>query len=312
MNGEKMKKLLAVLVAAAAVGLIGGCGGGSDDGQLKPADEVQSSAQAKLLADVGQVKLGDAVKVADGVTVTVTNPSVDGDDSGTWLVLDVRAENHSKEDVKLPAVGLRCGQIFNDWGSVSGGSYNMAWGDLPAGSFADGDLRILRPGDGRYGQPVSDCATPAELVVSKDEYLPNVSAMIPLDDSLIAELNAHAPASASTAAVRIPPPSESPSAPPTAAAIAACATAYGLMTAFGSDPSEANYRAALDQLPTVFGSIDGPVGDAGRTLTADWQRYSAKFLSGGALTDGEADVIVGDILDLATACEGAGQPAWHL
>jgi hypothetical protein len=107
------------------------------------------------------------------------------------------------------------------------------------------------------------------------------------------------------------PISDTTSVVPSADAAAACGTAYGLMTAFGSDPTEANYRTALDQLPSVFGAVDGPVGDAGRTLTADWQRYS-KFLSGGALTDGEADVIVGDILDLATACEGAGQPAWHL
>jgi hypothetical protein len=99
---------------------------------------------------------------------------------------------------------------------------------------------------------------------------------------------------------------------PTADALAACSTAYGLMTAFGSDPSEANYRAALDQLPHLFADVDGKVGDTGRTLAADWQRYSGVFLSGGALTGKQADVIVADILDLASACEGVGQPAWHV
>lgn len=160
-------------------------------GDLRPADEASAD---EALEGAKKVSFGTPFETEPGMTVTVTNPVVGGDEDGPWLGVQVRAENRSGEGISAPSVRIRCagstesGSTLSDDGTYEDGA------DVPSGSFSEGPASLTLPGDGRYEETWTPCATPAVIWI--EPYF-NMSdegtAYIPLSDSVVAELNAKIP-----------------------------------------------------------------------------------------------------------------------
>lgn len=174
-----------LLVGLAALTLVLGACGGDDDatsgdevgaetspnaeatdgdtGQdLRPADEVIAEEEASASMD-GEI--GEDIDLGEGLTVTVQAMRAGGDDLGPWLEVDVRAENRGEEELTNPELAIVC-----DGGAETGGwqaDSTFDLGDeLPAGSFHEGTVHLLLPEDGRYGEPVPECGSPAYVRIS--------------------------------------------------------------------------------------------------------------------------------------------------
>jgi hypothetical protein len=74
----------------------------------------QKTAQAQHPA------LGQAVDLGDGITAVVTGYHVGGDESGPWLEVNVRAENHGAKNATNPEAAIVCA------GSADSGGWQAA------------------------------------------------------------------------------------------------------------------------------------------------------------------------------------------
>ena len=125
----------------------------------QPVETVRTNAANGTPATLG-------VPAAIGsLKITASNPVIGTDGSGPWLTLTVRAENRSQGDARTPQFELRCS------GSSSGGSWletsTFKQGEpVAAGSFNEGTISLLMPGDERLGAPRQSCATPATVVAT--------------------------------------------------------------------------------------------------------------------------------------------------
>lgn len=91
---------------------------------------------------------------------TVSGFDVGGDDGGPWLATTVRVENATEASAGFPSFELACAGSVEQAG-LQAGSVSSGGKPVPGGSFVAGDLLLLIPGDGRFGEPVPECAGPA-------------------------------------------------------------------------------------------------------------------------------------------------------
>lgn len=174
--------LLVVLVCSLAA-----CG--SDDETttpntaLPPAESVREEERSE-----GSVALGELVDTGYGVRAGVLAFSVGGDDGGPWLVAETRVEGLD-EGGSVPNMGIVCagGTELGGWQADS--TLQLAT-DVPAGSFDEGSVHLLLPGDGRYGEPIPECAGPAFVEIDTIDG----PAVVEVPATVLAELNAAAAA----------------------------------------------------------------------------------------------------------------------
>mgnify|MGYP006924535603 CR=1 FL=1 len=178
--------LLVVALALASCGSDGDSDPDSSEGELRNAEDVRSE---ELVYGVDGA-IGDAIEL-DGSTVLVEGVIVDGDDGGPWLAVDLRIENRSGSDIQFLDVGIVCAGNDESGGWQADSTIDLNAG-IPADTFDEGTVNLLLPGDGRYGEEISECATPAVvriLPVPEPMSGTEVPAVVALPDELIADLN---------------------------------------------------------------------------------------------------------------------------
>lgn len=165
--------------------------GGSDDSttsntELRSAEEVRSEEAA----DGAQGELGSEVEV-DGRAVSVSDPVLSGDDGGPWIEVQVRYENRGGTDIDWFEVGIVCTGNDEVGGYQAGSTLDLIAG-LPAGTFDEGTVNLLAPGDGRFGEERPECTKPALVRVSA--YIGGIESdepsVFPLPADVIDQLNA--------------------------------------------------------------------------------------------------------------------------
>lgn len=204
-----------VLAGMAAICIVVSSCGGNDSppdttepSSTDTAESVDRSTApnepAATLADAEDVRAdelaGEPVQMGaettDGhVTAVASNPRVGGDESGPWLEVDLRIENPTDEAVQFFNTGMLCSGNDEVSGTVRGGTLEGAAG-IPAQSVDEGSEFVLLPGDGRYGDPISPCTTPAVLrieVIGEDGFVPDIALTWTIPDEIVAELNAAIP-----------------------------------------------------------------------------------------------------------------------
>lgn len=172
------------MIAAASVLLIAGCSSGDGDDAASTSTTVPvASAEATSTSTVPAVvttspedapKLPDAyiaeaipegvfgepVDLGNGVTITVSEPSVAHDREHPWVEVDVRATNAAGGPATTaPGVQLVCSGLSKGGGNLTTESY-PAGQPLAAGAEATGTAQLVIPGDGGYGDP-QRCLFPA-------------------------------------------------------------------------------------------------------------------------------------------------------
>lgn len=166
------------------------CGGSDDsaasDSELRNAEDVRSEETAEGV----QGELGSEVELGD-IAVTVSNPVFSGDDGGPWIEVEVRYENRGDTDIDWFEAGIICTGNDEVGGRQAGSTLDLNAG-LPTGTFDEGTLNLLAPGDGRFGEERPACANPASVRVST--YIGGIEggepAIFPLPGEVIDELNA--------------------------------------------------------------------------------------------------------------------------
>jgi hypothetical protein len=173
----------AALVVLLAVP-VGACGGGGGPDELRPAEE----ARAERAVEGEQGAFGEPVDVGD-VSITLSDPVVGGDQGGPWLQVVVRVENRSDKAVGFVDAHIYCAGNDEGGGWLAGSTFDLLAG-IPPETFDDGDLLLLLPGDGRYGEPRPDCSTPAHIVVTPTfDFISDGSAVWKIPDSLVKSMN---------------------------------------------------------------------------------------------------------------------------
>ena len=161
-------------------------------GDLRSAGEVLAERAAAAAKDV---TLGQTVSLAPKVTVVVTRMTLGGDDLGPWLSVSVRAENRSGDSVTNPVLAIYCKGESEGGGWQADSTYSLG-DELPSGSFAQGDVNLLLPKDGRTGEAVPACVLPATVRVTDGSTVTiegnqtSPSYDYPIARSLVTELNA--------------------------------------------------------------------------------------------------------------------------
>jgi hypothetical protein len=149
-------------------------------GDLRPSDEAQ--AEKELDAATPGV-IGEMVELGDGVSVLVSDISMGEAYGDPALAVTLRVENRGAEDAQAPNVGIRCAGSIDDGMEVSEDTTYESWAELPSGSFAEGVTKVVPPSD-------SVCDTPAFIWITPPLSFDDFAVKIPIDDSLIAQLNA--------------------------------------------------------------------------------------------------------------------------
>lgn len=117
---------------------------------------------------------------------------VEGDDGGPWLAVDLRIESPSDSDIQFLDVGIVCAGNDETGGWQANSTLDLN-AEVPAETFDEGTVNLLLPGDGRFGEEIPECATPAAIRISP---VPDpmtgteVPAVVALPDELIADINA--------------------------------------------------------------------------------------------------------------------------
>lgn len=127
-------------------------------GSLVPSNQAQAESQ-------GVHQLGDRIDLGEGISITLTNPVVSRNPSQPWsLKVTVHAENRGDTPAANPMVSLICGSTSDHSGAYNDSSYNTG-APLPEGSFSEGVINILRPGDNGTSAAAPKCGPPAYLRV---------------------------------------------------------------------------------------------------------------------------------------------------
>lgn len=159
--------------AAVTLVMLVGCGGddsSSSETELRPADEVRAEGAAGEAASIGEtVSLG-------GVDVTITTVEADYDEvrdgQNIGLVkVSVRSENRTEKELWNPEITIFCANNPEGGGWQADSTWPM-YDALPAGTFDEGLLYLVLPGDRRINfvegtESVSRCETPAVIRVSE-------------------------------------------------------------------------------------------------------------------------------------------------
>jgi hypothetical protein len=185
---------LTALALLSAV-LLAGCGSGDENKSsnkpnfsLKNGDKVEES-EAAAAAKVVQV--GDFGDLPGDGRVSVTAMKVGGDDLGPWLEVSMRVENASNETAGVPDTGIVC-TGSSDQGGYQADSTLLLSDEIPAGSFKEGILNLMVPGDSRTGEPAMPCTAPAFVQITGEDSqtFETTAVRVPIAEDVIAELNA--------------------------------------------------------------------------------------------------------------------------
>lgn len=154
------------VLAAVLTGCSGG-GGATSDGEpdapttsLRDVDEVEAEQASD---DAIQASIGEPVALGDGVTVTITEAPVGGDEAGPWLEVTLRVENGGDESVGIDAAIVCAGS--DEGGGWQAGSTFDPNEEILAGTFQEGTLNLLLPDDSRTGEVTPECEPPAVVRV---------------------------------------------------------------------------------------------------------------------------------------------------
>lgn len=160
--------------------------------KLKPAEQVEGERIKENNKNNYQADFGEKIDLGSGLTITISDPKIGGDDLGPWLDVSARAENSGEEDESNPTLSIICEGSPEEGGWQADSTFSLA-DSLPSGSFNEGRVNLLAPSDGRYGEPAPDCKTPALIRITKLSITINGNPKaidIPLPDELIQQLNA--------------------------------------------------------------------------------------------------------------------------
>ena len=67
--------------------------------KLKPAEQVEGERIKENNKNNYQADFGEKIDLGSGLTITISDPKIGGDDLGPWLDVSARAENSGEEDV---------------------------------------------------------------------------------------------------------------------------------------------------------------------------------------------------------------------
>ncbi len=180
--------MLKIIAAAVIVVVLNSCGGSdtadtSPNTALPPAESVRTEER-----QTGAIGVGELADTGYGARVGVMGFAVGGDDAGPWLETDIRVEA-VEEGAAVPTMGIVCGGNTELGGWQAGSTIEQA-AAVPTGSFDEGTVNLLLPGDGRYGEPIPACEGPAFVQI--DALDGPLSVEIPGDvlDELVAAADA--------------------------------------------------------------------------------------------------------------------------
>jgi hypothetical protein len=124
------------------------------------------------------------------VRLTAKAMKVGGDDGGRWLVVALRLENSGDEALGGPNIAIVCTDGAEEGGWQADSTLDMG-AEIPAGSFSEGTLNLLLPGDSRTGEAVPECLAPAYVQATPTVYMgdvpPSIQYQIPAE--VLTELN---------------------------------------------------------------------------------------------------------------------------
>jgi len=189
-----MKTLAAIAMTMTMTMILVACGGGADQDQpdesLRNADDVEASENA---AGTTTVDVGEFAPLSDGAEevgrVAVTKLKVGGDGLGRWLEASVRVENTTDEDGNLPDAGIWCKGATESGGWQIDSTIDLN-STIPAKSYKEGVVNLPLSDDGRTGEPVPECKTPAFIRFTPTVWVGEVElAQVRVPDDLIAKLN---------------------------------------------------------------------------------------------------------------------------
>lgn len=155
-----------------------------NSGQLVPADQAVGE-------QINDYEFGTTADLGGGISIRVSNPTVQRDQYSTSIRVETRAENRGKNSEALhPSVGIVCRGSLDKGDTIS--ESNMSILDpLPPNSFLEGALLLYRPGDEREGSGVAECEAPAVIRVEQQGSIEpgSKSADFPIPEELLAEIN---------------------------------------------------------------------------------------------------------------------------
>lgn len=145
----------------------------------------------------GTYPLGEYVDWDDTLRIRVDVVDVDGDDSGAWLTLAVRAENTGSKPRALPGLELSCdGQESGFTVAVEGGAQAPA--RVPADGSVEHQERLAMLGGGAAGESIPKCTGAVTIDLTlQDERSSSTMRAWTVPDDVVDELNALRPTPAS-------------------------------------------------------------------------------------------------------------------
>ena len=116
------------------------------DGELRPADEIK---EEELRSNATMATIGEAIAFDDlDVMISAISYFDDVDDNGTdddyRISLELRVENRSSETKSAPSFNVACMPTGQTSSWYVDSTYDM-YGDLPTGSFLEGNLILGVP-----------------------------------------------------------------------------------------------------------------------------------------------------------------------
>ena len=181
-----MRRLL-VLVSIASCILFAGCSGTQSDSQpnlgLRPAGSVVIEDALRQATP-----LGDMVNFDSTSRFTVQSFVVGGDELGPWLETKIRGEAADAIGALPVDIAIRCASSSETGGWQVSSTVSLGQ-EIPKGTFLDGTIALLLPDDGRYGDQIETCESPALIEVGTDGKF-----WFAIPEDVIAELNSRADA----------------------------------------------------------------------------------------------------------------------
>jgi len=152
-------------LAGAGLALVVALSACSSNGDSATTTATPTVGSQQAAGTVGPRATFGAPTAVGDLEITASNPVIESDAKGPWLSVTVRAENRSQVDSPSPQFQLRCS------GSAAGGAWLPTSTfkqdeSVPAGSFHEGTLQLVLPGDDRVGSPRPSCTAPATMVAT--------------------------------------------------------------------------------------------------------------------------------------------------
>jgi hypothetical protein len=132
--------------------------------------------------------LGDMVDVDSSSRFTVQSFVVSGDELGPWLETKIRGEAADAMGALPVDIAIRCASSSETGGWQVSSTVSLGQ-EIPKGTFLDGTIALLLPDDGRYGDQIEICESPALIEVGTDGKF-----WFAIPEDVIAELNSRADA----------------------------------------------------------------------------------------------------------------------